>query len=187
VNRRLAEAVRHLPGVTFHDLYDRYPDFVIDAKAEQELLAAHDVIIVQHPFYWYSVPALLREWQDAVLEHGFAFGEGGTALRGKVTVSVLSTGGSAESYAPGRGDRFTVRQLLAPFEQTARLCGMMFLAPCIFHGPDTETEDGLAHCAERYRRLVEALREGTLDLAVARMGENLNARLDALIAKGAAA
>ena len=30
VNRRLAAAVRHLEGVTFHDLYEEYPDFNID-------------------------------------------------------------------------------------------------------------------------------------------------------------
>jgi glutathione-regulated potassium-efflux system ancillary protein KefG len=187
VNRRLGNAVRRLPGVTFHDLYDRYPDFAIDVKAEQEMLAAHDVIILQHPLYWYSVPAIVREWQDLVLEYGFAYGESGTALRGKVTGAVISTGGSAEAYAPGHGDRFTVRQFLAPFEQTARLCGMTFLAPCVFHGPDVESEDGLADCAARYVQFVEALRDGTLDIAAAQGGENLAGRLGSLIAKGAAA
>lgn len=29
---------------------------------------------MQHPFYWYSTPALLKEWQDLVLEHGWAYG-----------------------------------------------------------------------------------------------------------------
>jgi len=187
VNRRLADAVRRLPGVTFHDLYDRYPDFSIDVKAEQALLAAHEVIVLQHPFYWYSVPALVKEWQDLVLEHGFAYGEGGTALRGKPAVSVLSTGGPAESYRPGLADRFTVRQLLAPFEQTARLCGMPFLAPCIFYSSDTKTDDGLTDCAVRYQRLVEALRDGALDIAAARNGENLADNFNALIAGGAVA
>ena len=47
-------------------------------EREQELLLEHDVIVFQHPFYWYSTPAILKEWQDLVLEHGWAYGDGGT-------------------------------------------------------------------------------------------------------------
>jgi len=70
VNRRLVAAVQGLEGVTFHDLYEAYPDFYIDVKHEQRLLEAHDIIAFQHPLYWYSTPSLLKEWQDLVLEHG---------------------------------------------------------------------------------------------------------------------
>ena len=83
VNRRLVEAIGDLEGVAVHDLYEAYPEFDIDVRREQELLAAHDVIVLQHPFYWYSAPAILKEWQDLVLEHGWAYGRNGTALRGK--------------------------------------------------------------------------------------------------------
>jgi len=74
VNRRLAAAVADLPGVTLHDLYEAYPDFDVDVKREQDLLVAHDVLVVQHPFYWYSTPALVKQWEDLVLEHGWAYG-----------------------------------------------------------------------------------------------------------------
>ena len=67
VQRRLAEAVSDLPGVTFHDLYELYPDFDVDVPREQELLSAHDAIVLQHPFFWYSTPALVKEWEDLVL------------------------------------------------------------------------------------------------------------------------
>jgi glutathione-regulated potassium-efflux system ancillary protein KefG len=72
VNRRLVDAIRGLDGVTIHDLYETYPTMAIDARAEQELLLQHDVYVFQHPFYWYSSPAILKEWQDLVLEHGWA-------------------------------------------------------------------------------------------------------------------
>ncbi|MEQ1852663.1 MAG: NAD(P)H-dependent oxidoreductase, partial [Chthoniobacteraceae bacterium] len=97
VHRRLAAAVRDLPGVTFRDLYECYPDLHIDAEAEQALLSGHDAIIFQHPFYWYSSPAIVKEWQDVVLQYGFAYGEGGTALRGQTMITVLSTGGPEDS------------------------------------------------------------------------------------------
>ncbi len=76
VNRQLIRSIHGLDGVTIHDLYETYPDFNIQVKAEQDLLLAHDIIVFHHPFYWYSSPALLKEWQDLVLEYGFAYGEG---------------------------------------------------------------------------------------------------------------
>src|SRR6188508_1129168 len=93
VNRRLADAIRGLEGVTFRDLYELYPNFSIDVQAEQEQLLAHDVIVFQHPFYWYSCPAIVKEWQDLVLEHGWAYGVGGTQLRGKIWLNAITTGG----------------------------------------------------------------------------------------------
>ena len=51
VNRVLSAAVRDLPGVTFHDLYEAYPDFGIDVEREQKLLLEHDVVVFHHPFF----------------------------------------------------------------------------------------------------------------------------------------
>ena len=85
-------------GVTINSLYDRYPDFYIDVIAEQQLLLEHDIIIWQHPFFWYSGPALLKEWFDLVLQHGFAYGEKGLKLQGKKAMSVITTGGRQDVY-----------------------------------------------------------------------------------------
>ncbi|MDX1383156.1 MAG: NAD(P)H-dependent oxidoreductase, partial [Thermoanaerobaculia bacterium] len=81
INARMAAAAAELEGVLVRDLYEAYPDLDVDVDAEQRLLAAHDVVIFQHPLYWYSTPALLKEWMDLVLQHGWAYGDGGTALR----------------------------------------------------------------------------------------------------------
>jgi glutathione-regulated potassium-efflux system ancillary protein KefG len=48
-NLRLVEAVRDLPDVTLHDLYEEYPDFNIDVRREQDALLAHDIVVFQHP------------------------------------------------------------------------------------------------------------------------------------------
>ena len=88
--------------MTIHDLYEVYPTLSIDVKREQALLLEHDVIVFQHPFYWYSCPAILKEWQDLVLEHGWAYGVGGTQLRGKITLNAITTGGPAHAYRPRR-------------------------------------------------------------------------------------
>lgn len=56
INKALVENIKHLEGVTFHDLYEHYPDFNIDRAFEKKLLIQHDIIVWHHPFYWYSCP-----------------------------------------------------------------------------------------------------------------------------------
>ena len=183
VNKRLVAAVRELPGVTVHDLYEAYPTMAIDVAREQELLREHDVIVFQHPFYWYSTPAILKEWQDLVLEHGWAYGPGGKALRGKITLNAISTGGPAMAYKRGGYNRFTVRELLAPWEQTANLCEMRFLAPFVVHAALRVLDDeDLGDRRDGYRRLIEALRDERLDLDRAQRAENLAEELEGLFA-----
>ncbi|MGH1373767.1 MAG: NAD(P)H-dependent oxidoreductase [Cellvibrionaceae bacterium] len=72
INLALRAAVEGMDNVTVNDLYEQYPDFLIDVEREQKLCEAHDTIIFQHPFYWYSCPSIVQEWMDLVLEHGWA-------------------------------------------------------------------------------------------------------------------
>jgi len=82
-NKRMLEQARTLDGVEVRSLYQLYPDFNIDIAAEQEAISRADLVVWQHPLQWYSVPPLLKLWMDKVLTHGWAYGEGGTALHGK--------------------------------------------------------------------------------------------------------
>lgn len=183
VNARLLAAARATEGVRVHDLYDAYPTLEIDVEREQELLLAHDVIVFQHPFYWYSVPAILKEWQDLVLEHGWAYGREGKALRGKVTLNAVTTGGPAAAYRREGSNRFTMRELLSPWDQTAHLCGMRFLAPFVVHASlRIAGDDDAADHVRAYGRLLEALRDGTLDLQRAAAAQNLRDELDEVLA-----
>lgn len=157
--RHLVQAVRDLDGVTFHDLYEAYPDFDVDVKREQALLEAHDAIVLQHPFYWYSTPPLIKQWIDLVLVYGWAYGQGGTALVGKRFLNAITAGGAEESYGTQGLHRFTVRELLAPIEQTVHLCNMHFLAPFVVHGTHAMDDAGFARGALAYRARLEALRD----------------------------
>jgi glutathione-regulated potassium-efflux system ancillary protein KefG len=175
-NARLLEELQGLEGVTLRDLYELYPSFDIDPKVEQQVLSQHDVIVLHHPLYWYSCPALLKEWLDVVLEVGWAYGPGGRALAGKVMLNAVTTGGRAEAYTPAGHNRHTLRELLAPFEATARFCGMAWLPPYAVHGALRVHREGqMEPFARTYRCLLEALRDGSLDLARAAQAEHLNA------------
>jgi glutathione-regulated potassium-efflux system ancillary protein KefG len=181
VNRVLVEAVKAMEGITFHDLYDAYPDFGIDVASEQELLVAHDVVVFHHPFFWYSTPAILKEWQDLVLQHNWAYGHRGTALRGKTLFNVITTGGREEAYRAEGHNRFTMREHLAPVEQTARLCGMDFLPPFVAHGTHRMSEEEMSLHARDYVLLLDAIRKGSFDFETARSVQRLNKDLQGLI------
>lgn len=162
-HRALARAAQGVAGVTFADLYAEYPRYEIDIEREQARLLAHDVIIFQHPIYWYSTPAILKEWQDLVLEHGWAYGHGGTALHGKLFLCAVTAGGPQAAYGPGGYNRFELRTLLTPIEQTANLCGMVYLPPFVLFSA-RRAGPALTDHATTYVALLEALRDKTLDI-----------------------
>ena len=68
----------------------------------------------QVPWYWYSVPALLKEWMDQVLTYGFAYGSHATALQGKTLQVVTTIEAPEASYSPEGHNRFTMGELMRP-------------------------------------------------------------------------
>ncbi|MDB5458626.1 MAG: oxidoreductase [Caulobacteraceae bacterium] len=157
VNQRMFQAAQEVAGVTLHDLYEVYPDFTIDVRAEQKRLLDHAVIGLQFPLYWYSAPALLKEWLDLVWLYGFAYGQGGAAMRGKRLFVACTTGARAEAYGPNSYNTYTIGEFLRPLEQTARLCGMAWEKPFVLHASGTKTERTLQAGADAYRRRLAAL------------------------------
>ena len=163
VQKAMLAAIAGLEHVTIHDLYAAYPDFDIDVKAEQQRLLAHDLIVLQHPFYWYSSPAIIKEWQDLVLENGWAYGAAGTRLAGKFLMNAISTGGSSEAYRPDGRNRYAIETLLSPFNQTAHLCGMAYIEPFIVNAGRKMSSQDLTVRAEAYRDLIVGLRDRRID------------------------
>lgn len=181
VNRPMMDVAAAINGVTLIDLYAEYPGFEIDIDREQQRLLDHDVIIFQHPLYWYSTPSILKEWQDLVLEYGFAYGSDATALHGKLFFSALSAGGIEAAYRADGYNHFTIRQLLHPLEQTARLCGMHYLPPYALFGSRNADDDGrINRHLIGWIQLLEALRDDRLDIAAAGSLARLNDALDTL-------
>ncbi|WP_298610849.1 NAD(P)H-dependent oxidoreductase [uncultured Thiothrix sp.] len=157
VHYRLLKAAQTVEGVTCHDLYQLYPDFLINVDREQELLTQHEIILFQYPLYWYSSPAILKEWQDLVLEYGFAYGQQGSALRGKLFANVISAGGSRAAYQADGENHFTIRELLRPFEQTANLCGMIYVPPFVIHDANDLSQAEIDATASEYQQLLSQL------------------------------
>jgi glutathione-regulated potassium-efflux system ancillary protein KefG len=173
-SRALLENINRIEAVTFHDLYEHYPDFNVDVEREKGLLTDHQIIVWHHPFYMYSAPALLKQWIDLVLEYGWAHGGRGDALKDKIIFNDLTSGGTREVYAAKGYNRFTIREFLAPFDQTATLCKMVYLPPFVVQGTHLLTEAQLADHAALYRTLLERLSRGDFSIESVRRFPFLN-------------
>ncbi|MGP1993798.1 glutathione-regulated potassium-efflux system oxidoreductase KefF [Zobellia laminariae] len=167
-NAILVDKIKDKNGVTFHDLYERYPDFNIDVDAEKALMSAHDIIIFHHPFYWYSCPPLMKQWIDMVLEFGWAYGPNGKALQGKKCLNVITTGGSKAMYCENGINCYSINDFLRPFQQTANLCGMQYFPPFAVMGTHKIEDQQLHDFANQYDKLIDLLHH---DIALLEVSE----------------
>jgi len=153
-NKRMLEQAETLDEVEIRSLYDLYPDFNIDIAAEHQALARADLIIWQHPMQWYSVTPLLKLWIDKVLAHGWAYGQGGTALRGKSVMWAVTTGGGDHHFDLGAHPGFEV--LAQPLQATALYCGLTWLPHFAIHRTFVCDDETLQAQARQYKQRLQA-------------------------------
>ena len=132
-NKIIIEKIRTLEGVKIKNLYQEYPSFQFNIETEQAALTEAGSIVFQFPFYWYSIPGILKEWMDQVLKHGFAFGSTGDKLKGKQFLVSTTIGGPADAYREGGSNNFPINDLLKPLQQMANLTGMKYNTPLVSH------------------------------------------------------
>jgi NAD(P)H dehydrogenase (quinone) len=140
-----------------------------DVRAEQEKLLWADVLILQFPLWWFSMPAILKGWVDRVYAYGFAYGVGehsdqrwgdhygeGT-LAGKRAMLIVTAGGWEEHYAP-RGVNGPIDDLLFPIHHGILYYpGYDVLPPFVAYSVDRLDEAGFDPMAERLRDRMRAL------------------------------
>jgi putative NADPH-quinone reductase len=123
--------------------------------------------LFQFPLYWYSTPSLLKEWQDLVLQHGFAYGHDGDKLAGKTLMLAITAGGTREAYTVNGYQQHPLRTFLTPLEQTAKLCRMAFATPYVLYQSLAAESDGeIDHHVAGYRELISAIVDDQYDPAV---------------------
>ena len=93
----LAKFAEKLPESRCVYLDKLYPDFKIDSKAEQEKLVWADIIILQFPVFWFSMPSLMHRWMEDTFLHGFSHGSTGNKLHGKKLILSYTTGAPIEA------------------------------------------------------------------------------------------
>jgi len=156
VNAPMFHKASRLDEVEARDLYELYPDMYIDVQAEQEALLRADTIVFQFPVFWFSSPAILKEWQDSVLTSGFAYGQE-HALKGKKFMLAVTSGGSFDSYKEDAKHGAPIETYLAPFEQTARFCDMHPLNNFVVQDASTMDSEAVARTVQAYVKRLQSL------------------------------
>ncbi|CAH0416662.1 NAD(P)H-dependent oxidoreductase [Periweissella fabaria] len=136
--------------VTWH-LLDDIND--LDVAVEQQLLRDHQRIIFQFPLYWYSVPVSLRQWQDAVLTRGFAYGTN-AVLAGKEFGIVVSLGEPINEYQAGGREYYTISELLKPLQAMANKLQWRYLKPLVISQFDYMTDAQRLDLVVNYQQYV---------------------------------
>ncbi len=156
LNKQILEVIKNEKDIIINDLYAKYKSFNdIDVKKEQELLTSHDRIIFQFPLYWFSSPGLLKDWQDKVLEYGFAYGSEGYKLKGKEFKLVLTVGSPEYAYQAGGYMQASLTEILKPFETIAKFTQMIYTMPFTIHRALKITDEELAQKALKFKEVLK--------------------------------
>jgi len=61
-----------LPEAEFEYLH-KYINKDFDIEEQQKKLSEADIIVLQFPFFWYSMPSIMQKWFEDVFVYGFAY------------------------------------------------------------------------------------------------------------------
>lgn len=144
----LEELETLLPGAEFDYLDRLYPDYRIDAAAEQAKLVRADAVVLQFPIFWYAMPSLLSRWMESTFQHGFSHGSTGNQLRGKKLVASFTTGAPEELYHRDGPMGYEIEDFLPALKATCNLCGMEFAGTVYTGGVSYQSRSDAGKLAE---------------------------------------
>jgi NAD(P)H dehydrogenase (quinone) len=164
----LAQDARLIPVAASKNAFDA-DTLTDDVKAEIEKLQWADTLILQFPFWWFSMPAILKGWVERVFAYGFAYGVGehsdkrwgdrygeGT-LAGKRAMLIVTAGGWEAHYS-SRGVNGPIDDLLFPINHGILYYpGYEVLPPFVAYSVDRLDEVGFVSVAESLRERMRTL------------------------------
>ncbi len=128
-----------------------------DIVAEIEKCEWADLLILQFPMSWFSVPGILKGWIDRIFVRGIFYGTGKTfetgGMRGKRAMLSLTTGALQPMYTDNSRFGGLYQQMFHLNYGTLRFVGYDVLNPFVVYGPahigQDEREAYLARWCER--------------------------------------
>jgi NAD(P)H dehydrogenase (quinone) len=99
---------RRFPDMLQYDREQKFAHehnaFAPEIQVEIDKMLWSDVLILQFPLWWFSVPAILKGWIDRVFVNGVAYGKGRRmetgGLKGRRAMLAVSTGCFEDMVAP---------------------------------------------------------------------------------------
>lgn len=157
--------VRRFPDALQYDREQKYAcahdGFAPDIQAEIDKLLWCDMLILQFPLWWWSVPAILKGWIDRVLVNGVAYGKGrrmdNGGLAGRRGMLSLTTGCYPEMVSQGGLLGMLDVSLWHLHSGILAYIGLQVLPPLVswsIHYTDEAARQGyLDECARRMREI----------------------------------
>ena len=149
------ELSRTQADLEIRHIHDLYPDYQIDIAAEQSALLRHELIILQCPMYWFSIPAILKIWFDQVFTHQFAYGSKGDKLKNKKLLLSMTIGQPEQNFSTEQ-QHSLLEDFLSPIQKSALYTGMEYLEPVFLY--DISTVLGHTHAEIRTRAKQHSLK-----------------------------
>ena len=101
-----------------------------------------------------SAPSLLKKWQDEV----FTYLAKTPAVAGKALLVAVTTGSEYGAYRSGGRNRFTIDELLRPYQASAIHAGMIWQTPVVAYGMGTaDAAKSIAEGVNGYKLKIESL------------------------------
>jgi len=116
---------------------------------EQEKVEWCDLMILQFPLWWFSMPGIMKGWVDRVFAMGRMYGHGRIyetgVCSGKKALLSITTGGPEDNYITG-GLNGSLAGILRPIHRgILQFTGFSVLAPQVVYGPARMTEEQRTH------------------------------------------
>ncbi len=132
-----------------------------DIMAEVEKLRTADLLILNFPIFWFSLPAIMKGWIDRVFVSGLTYGglrfydKGG--LAGKTALMAFTLGGQPHMFGPDAVHGALPDMLRHVIRGSLQYVGFRVLPPFIgFHVPYISHDQRVA-CLADYKRHLESL------------------------------
>jgi NAD(P)H dehydrogenase (quinone) len=131
-----------------------------DVIAEQEKLRWADAVVFQFPYWWFSMPAIMKGWVERVFAYGFAYGVGNSNrwrygegnLKQKRAMLAITIGGPEKDYS-ARGINGNIDDLLFPIHHGILFFpGMTVLPPFLVYSASRLTPADYPQVAAAYKQ-----------------------------------
>lgn len=153
-NKALMDAISDMGEVAIYNLYEMRMEDAFNAEIWSTIISHASALVFQFPFYWMSAPSLLKRWLDEV----FTYLAKTPAVAGKTLMVVTTAGSEHDAYRSGGRNRFTVDELLRPYQASAVHAGMIWQTPLVVYGMGTsEASKNIAEGINCYKQRIEAL------------------------------
>ena len=126
---------------TIHNLYEVYPNELIDIEKEQKLIEEHSSLILQFPIYWFNCPPLMKKWLDEVFTEGWAYGKNGNKLLNRNVGLAVTAGIDEKNYSEVGKYKHSLKEILLPFEITFNYCSANYKGFNAFYSAEFEATD----------------------------------------------